>query len=65
MVLRMAQRAGLFETINRMLVTAGRERFDGKRRPQGVVLDHQNVKATESGGPRGYGGGKKVNGRTR
>jgi putative transposase len=56
---------GLFETINHLLVMADRERVGREASPTAAVLDSQSVKATESGGPRGYDVGKKVKGRKR
>jgi len=41
-------------------VKAGRE-----PEPQKAAIDSQTVKGSEAGGPRGYDGGKKINGRKR
>lgn len=51
----------LMDTLRRQVRTeAGRE-----PEPQKAAIDSQTVKGSEAGGPRGYDGGKKINGRKR
>ena len=56
---------GLWETINHHLVVRDRERVGREASPTAAVMDSQSVKTTESGGVRGYDGGKKIKGRKR
>ena len=56
---------GTWERINHHLVMRDRERGGRKASPTAAVIDSQTVKTTESGGIRGYDGGKKIKGRKR
>jgi transposase len=57
--------AGVWESLNHHLVMLDRERGGREASPTAAVIDSQSVKTTESGGERGYDGGKKINGRKR
>ena len=51
----------IMDTLRRQVrVAAGRE-----PEPRKAAIDSQTVKGSEAGGPRGYDGGKKINGRKR
>ena len=57
--------AGAWESINHYLVMLDRERVGREASPTAAVIDSQSVKTTQSGGVRGYDGGKKIKGRKR
>ena len=56
---------GLWERLQTALRTAVRGPAGRNPHPSAAIIDRQSVRTTLVGGPRGYDGGKKVNGRKR
>ena len=59
------KKGGVFEAINKALIPRVRVEEGRKPEPTAGSIDSQSVKSSGNGGPGGFDGGKKVNGRKR